>query len=55
MNTNSEKMLQALSEWRLNASTAISSTGSKEDPADVLAELGEELLALGFLEEETNL
>ena len=51
MNTNSEKMLQALSEEDLTQAQLYLAQALKEDPADVLAELGEELLALGFLEE----
>ncbi|EOH89639.1 tetratricopeptide repeat protein [Enterococcus villorum] len=51
MNTNSEKMLQALSEEDLAQAQIYLEKALKEDPADVLAELGEELLAIGFLEE----
>ena len=51
MNTNSEKMLQALSEEDLAQAQLYLTQALKEDPADVLAELGEELLAIGFLEE----
>lgn len=51
MNTNSEKMLQALSEEDLAQAQIYLEKALKEDPADVLAALGEELLAIGFLEE----
>lgn len=51
MNTNSENMLQALSEEDLARAQLYLTQALKEDSADVLAELGEELLALGFLEE----
>ncbi|MCG4305410.1 hypothetical protein K9858_00440, partial [Enterococcus lactis] len=49
MNTNSEKMLQALSDEDLAQAQLFLEKALKEDPADILAELGEELLAIGFL------
>ena len=49
MNTNSEKMLQALSDEDLSQAQIFLEKALKEDPADILAELGEELLAIGFL------
>lgn len=51
MKTYSEKMLQALSEEDLAQAQLLLVQALKEEPADVLAELGEELLAIGFLEE----
>ncbi|MGM9903872.1 hypothetical protein A5844_000364 [Enterococcus sp. 10A9_DIV0425] len=51
MNTNSEKMLQALAEENLTQAKEFLAKALKEDPADVLTELGDELLAIGFLEE----
>ena len=49
MNTNSEKMLQALSDEDLSQAQIFLEKALTEDPADILAELGEELLAIGFL------
>ena len=49
MNTNSEKMLQALSDEDLSQAQIFLEKALKEDPEDILAELGEELLAIGFL------
>ena len=49
--TNSEKMLQALADENLTEANEYLAKALQEDPADVLQELGEELLAIGFLEE----
>lgn len=49
--TNSEKMLQALADENLTEANEYLAKALQEDPADVLHELGEELLAIGFLEE----
>lgn len=51
METYSEKMLRALEEEDLAQAQLMLTKALKEDSGDVLAELGEELLALGFLEE----
>ncbi|MEY8444893.1 tetratricopeptide repeat protein [Enterococcus ratti] len=51
MNTNSEKMLQALVNEDLTKAQSYLEKALKEDSTDVLASLGEKLLALGFLEE----
>ncbi|MGX7172815.1 tetratricopeptide repeat protein [Enterococcus ratti] len=51
MNTNSEKMLQALVNEDLIKAQSYLEKALKEDSTDVLASLGEKLLALGFLEE----
>ncbi|WP_301356691.1 tetratricopeptide repeat protein [Enterococcus spodopteracolus] len=51
MMTNSEKMLQALADENLTEANEYLAKVLQEDPADVLHELGEELLAIGFLEE----
>ncbi len=42
-------MLQALSDEDLAQAQLFLEKALKEDPADILAELGEELLAIGFL------
>jgi hypothetical protein len=48
METYSEKMLRALEEEDLAQAQLMLTKALKEDSGDVLAELGEELLALGF-------
>ena len=47
MNTNSEKCCK-LYQMKTVTSTNLLEKALKEDPADILAELGEELLAIGF-------
>ncbi|MFV0560874.1 MAG: tetratricopeptide repeat protein [Enterococcus sp.] len=55
METYSEKMLQALSNEDLAEAQLMLTKAMKEDPADVLSELGEQLLSLGFLEEAKSI
>ncbi|KAF1298084.1 hypothetical protein BAU15_09555 [Enterococcus sp. JM4C] len=51
MKTYSEKMLAALANEDLAEAQLMLTEALKQDDGDVLAELGEELLSLGFLEE----
>lgn len=55
MDTNSEKMLQSLSNKNLTQAKFYFEQALKYDPTEVIMELGEELLVKGFLEESKEI